>query len=312
MPKVSVVMSVYNESFELIKNAIDSILNQTFKELEYIIIIDNPERTDLIQSIKRMALTDSRIKIVINEENIGLPLSLNKGIELSTTPYIVRMDADDISLPQRISKQYNVMVNNDYDVVSTSYYIMDENGKTTGYNDTVDYGNPIEEVLPFKNIIHHPTTIIKKDMLEKVGGYRNVKSAEDYDLWLRMILDGAKFYKLKDKLFKYRIRESGISQSNKGFQIASFIYIKKLFLERLKTGKDSFSEENQSKFIKKLLKNNDLKVAESYARLESLRSKDTKIERNFIKMKILLTNNVYRQLFLQNSKNYVYLKILKG
>lgn len=303
-PKVSVVMSVYNESIDLIKTAINSILNQTFKDFEYIIIVDKPDRKKMISEINDIAKEDKRIRLLINETNLGLPLSLNKGIELSRSPYILRMDADDISLETRIEKQYNFINSSNYDVVSTSYYIMDECGKMIGFDDTVNYNNNIEKLLPHKNIIHHPTTIMRKEILEKVNGYRNIKSAEDYDLWLRMMLVGAKFHKLSDKLFKYRIRMSGISQSNKAYQIATFIYIKKLFIERLETGKDSFSVEKHRDFVENLISGKEEKVAESYAILESNKTqKNThKLKSYFIRLKIVLTDKVYREYFFQNLK----------
>ena len=103
MVAISVVMSVYNEPVDWIRQSIDSILNQTFRYFEFIIINDNPEGISQKKMLKDFAAKDNRIKIIENEENKGLTKSLNIGISKATGKYIARMDADDISMPDRKS-----------------------------------------------------------------------------------------------------------------------------------------------------------------------------------------------------------------
>ena len=113
--KISVIMTVYKESKEELKESFESIINQTYKNIEFIIVIDNPKEQWRIDFIK--SYNDSRVKLVVNKENLGLPLSLNKALKLVTGNYIARMDADDISMPERIEKQLDFLKKNNYDLV---------------------------------------------------------------------------------------------------------------------------------------------------------------------------------------------------
>ena len=109
MPKLSVVMSVYNEPTEWITQSIDSILNQTFRDFEFIIINDNPEREENESLLNSYSQKDKRIVVIKNEQNLGLTKSLNIGINEAKGDYIVRMDADDYSFPERFEKQVQFM-----------------------------------------------------------------------------------------------------------------------------------------------------------------------------------------------------------
>ncbi len=102
-------MSTYNETVEELKKAIDSILTQTFKNFEFIIILDNPQNYEHKKVINEYLSKDKRIIFLINESNIGLAASLNEGIENAKGDYIARMDADDISMPNRLEKEYNYL-----------------------------------------------------------------------------------------------------------------------------------------------------------------------------------------------------------
>ena len=112
MKKVSIIMSVYNEIETEVELSINSILNQTYLNLEIIIVIDNPNNEALIKKIKKYSEKDNRIKCIYNDKNIGLANSLNKGLKISTGDYIARMDADDISYPLRIEKQVEYLEKN--------------------------------------------------------------------------------------------------------------------------------------------------------------------------------------------------------
>ena len=112
MPKITVLMSIYKEPIDWMILSIDSIIEQTYKDFEFIIINDNPERLDNTKLLEKYLKKDSRIKIVNNSENIGLTKSLNKGLAVSTGEYIARMDADDISLPTRFEKQIAFLESN--------------------------------------------------------------------------------------------------------------------------------------------------------------------------------------------------------
>src|SRR5699024_5552594 len=118
---VSVIMSVYNETETELALAIESILNQTYKDIEFIIVLDAPDNELVLKLIKKYQTSDDRIKIIINNQNQGLAKSLNTGIKSSSGEYIARMDADDISFKNRLDVQISFLEKNaDYDIVSTN------------------------------------------------------------------------------------------------------------------------------------------------------------------------------------------------
>ena len=122
MKKVSILMSIYNESEREIGLSINSILEQTYEDIELIIVIDNPkEKEKYLKLLEKYTLNYSNIIVSCNEENIGLAMSMNKAFELSNGDYIARMDADDISIKNRIEKEVNIIENHGYDFVFTRY-----------------------------------------------------------------------------------------------------------------------------------------------------------------------------------------------
>lgn len=253
MCKVSVVMSTYNENIEELTQSIESILNQTFKEFEFIIILDNPQNQEHIKILNEYVNKDIRIKFFINEENIGLAKTLNKGIEIAKCKYIARMDADDISLPERLEKQYNILENNkDIDIVSTNKINIDENGaelEKSGSLPTED--KEIKRILEKMSIIVHPSVMFRKDRIEQLGKYREFPASQDYDLWLRACNENYKFYIIDEYLIKYRIRSNNISNKNPLKQWVIHEYIFKLYKQRMQKVKDNFSIEDLNKYLQK-------------------------------------------------------------
>lgn len=245
---ISVLMSIYNEKKVWVKDAISSILNQTYQDFEVIIIVDNPKLSkDLISYLNFLAENDSRIKIYFNETNIGLAMSLNKGLKYVSGDFIARMDADDISMPERFQKEIEYLKKTGKDLVSCQRINISEDGNEM---DIVMHlsDNPNRE-LPFTNFIVHPGVMVRTEVLKALHGYRNFYMSQDYDLWLRMITYGYDIGVLKDVLLKYRIRKNGISEKNKLEQFYISEYQKKLYRERLRTGQDSFSEDNLKEYI---------------------------------------------------------------
>ena len=110
MPKISVLMSVYNEPVDWMRQAIESILNQTYKDFEFIIVNDNPEREENQLVLNEYRDKDSRISVLCNDQNIGLTKSLNKGLENANCEFVARMDADDIAFPDRLKLQLQYLL----------------------------------------------------------------------------------------------------------------------------------------------------------------------------------------------------------
>lgn len=255
-------MSCFNENEKDVKKAIDSILNQTFSDYEFIIILDNPQNIKLKKILTDYEKKDKRIKLIFNTENIGLAMSLNKGIENSNYEIIARMDADDISLPFRFEKEIEFLEKHkDIDLVSSTVIVIDEddNEVRTRFPYFKNAKN-INKALEKNNFISHPCAMFRKKAFMNVGKYRNFPTAQDYDLWLRFIDNNSNAYIFREPLLKYRERNESISNSKAYLQFLCQSYIKKLHLERKKNGHDSFSETNLQLFFEENNYNNSYVV----------------------------------------------------
>ncbi len=207
-PVITVLMPVYNAE-KFLKEAIESILNQTFSDFEFLIIDDGS--VDNSAKIIR-SYSDSRIRYIQNEKNQGISFTLNKGIELASSEYIARMDADDISYPARLEKQYQYFRDNpDCTLVSSWIRGINAAGEA-GY---VDKLNPAFYFynLIFTCWIYHPTVMYKREIVKKVGMYRSMYS-EDFDLWWR-ISRNYPFYTLPEVLLDYRATETSLWRETK-------------------------------------------------------------------------------------------------
>lgn len=199
--KVSVIMGVYNSDEKKLERAINSILNQTYKNIE--LIICNDSSTNGIDKYLN-TLDDNRIILLSNQTNKGLAYSLNHCLENATGEYIARMDDDDISDITRIEKEVAFLRNNpDFDIVGTGIWLIDEN-KVWGADKMKEY--PSKEDLLFGVVHVHPTIMVRKSAYDRVGGYRALKKTrrtEDYDLYMRMYASGSKGYNIQENLFYY-------------------------------------------------------------------------------------------------------------
>ncbi len=250
---VSVIMCAYNESVRELSLATKSILRQTYEEIEFIIVLDNPQNKVLLQEIRRFEESDKRVKVIINSHNMGLANSLNVGINYASGEYIARMDADDIASKYRLKKQVEYLDGHaECDVVGTDRYDIDENNKIIYtkhivINDTNDFLRAMQQY----NTIIHPSVMFRRSAYNVVKGYRDFKASQDYDLWLRMLKQGLKFHIIEEPLLLYRVREQGITRKNFAFQHANHEYIKHLNKKENK-GQNYFSEEERDNYYKKL------------------------------------------------------------
>lgn len=210
MPKVSVVMSVYNGE-RLVKEAVDSILNQTFTDFEFI-IIDDGSADHSSEILFEKAKLDKRIHVVVNQENIGLTKSLNKALSLANGKYIARMDADDVSLPERLAKQVNFLETHpEIGVLGTGVQIVDGYGNTSQTWQFSTQHGVLRWCLCFFNPIVHPSVMMRRQIVERAGGYSSdTMFAQDYDLWRR--LSGVtRLSNLQDVLLHLRKHDANVS-----------------------------------------------------------------------------------------------------
>lgn len=223
---ISVIMSTYKEDEKLLRESIESILNQTYRNFEYIIILDYPDNDVHKRVIEEYALKDDRIHFYINEKNMGLTDSLNRGLSLCHGEYIARMDADDISLPDRLERQMKYLEKNHYDLIGGITEMINENGSLLYSIKSVPTDpKKINKALRYSQCIAHPTWLGKKEVFEKNAGYRHMPLCEDYDFTLRAVLNGFVISNLNEPVLKYRMTSNSISRSNLFEQYLYMSYI---------------------------------------------------------------------------------------
>lgn len=223
---ISVIMSTYKEDERLLRESIESILNQTYRDFEYIIILDYPDNVVHKSVIEEYALKDDRIHFYVNEKNMGLTDSLNRGLSLCHGEYIARMDADDISLPDRLERQLEYLEKNHYDLIGGITEMINENGSLLYSIKSVPTDpKKINKALRYSQCIAHPTWLGKKGVFEKNAGYRHMPLCEDYDFTLRAVLNGFVISNLNEAVLKYRMTSNSISRSNLFEQYLYMAYI---------------------------------------------------------------------------------------
>ena len=208
---VSVVMSVYNAE-RYVAEATESILNQTFEDFEFI-IIDDGSTDKSLKILERYAKQDDRIRL-ISRANRGLAASLNEGIELARAPLIARMDADDVSLPERLDKQVAYMAHHTECVaLGTGKEVIDGKGRllTRNPSEHCCHDAITDGLMRGKCWMIHPSTMLRKDMVRRIYGYRpEFRVAQDYDLWLRLSEVG-ELANLPEPLIRYREHSQSVS-----------------------------------------------------------------------------------------------------
>lgn len=227
-PRVTVLMPIYNGETYL-KEATDSILNQTYKDFEFLIINDgSKDRSAEIIS----KYTDPRINLVHNEKNLGLITTLNNGIEIAKGEYIVRMDCDDISVPDRIEKQVKFMDENPEVGMSSSCVELYGLHRKMFYKIPSDY-EEIKCDFLFNVPFFHPAMILRKSTLNKYNlRYPDQLYSEDHALWIK----ASKLFPLKnipEALVYYRIHKSQICQACSSEQSVTTINLRKNLLHEL-------------------------------------------------------------------------------
>lgn len=235
-PKVSVLMPVYNGEL-YIREAIDSILNQTFSDFE-LIIIDDCSTDGSVAVIK--TYTDSRIRLFTNPVNKGVSFTTNYGNKLARAEYVARMDCDDISLPQRLAKQVQYLDRHpEIAIVGTQNISIDTDGKIVPAQDMFPRPaapSSIRWTASYECPFIHSSVMYRKQILPgKVGEYdENLKMGEDYEMWLRLLHHNYNLANLKEVLIEYRIHPKSAMNSISIFtRIKSVDSIKKHYLDAL-------------------------------------------------------------------------------
>jgi glycosyltransferase involved in cell wall biosynthesis len=218
MHTISVLMPVYNAQ-PYLEKSVESILNQSFTDFEFIIINDGSTDGSLA-ILQQYAQKDSRIRL-ISRENRGLVKTLNEGLRLAKAPLIARMDADDIAAPERFALQKDFMDNNtDYICVGGRIRVIDEKGRFLIIAATkLDHAEVELSALQGITPICHPTAMLRKEQIDLIGGYQECDyPAEDLSLFLSLSEHG-KLGNLDAIVLDYRIHNQSISTSKNALQI---------------------------------------------------------------------------------------------
>ena len=182
-PKVSVIMSVYNDHLHL-RQAINSIINQSFKNFEFIIVDDysNKKTKKILKNFNNKKF----IKIIKNKKNLGLARSLNLAIKRSKGEYIARIDADDYSYKSRLKEQLVCFKRNSNLSILGSNAIIYDKSKNSKKTKLPLTNNDIIKSLLYKNPLMHSSIMFKKIFIKQIGGYNeDYLRCQDYELWLR-------------------------------------------------------------------------------------------------------------------------------
>ncbi len=220
--KISVIMGIFNCETTL-SESIDSILNQTYKNIELIMCDDgSADNTYKIASEYKEKYPD-KIILIKNDKNMGLNFTLNRCLEVATGEFIARQDGDDVSLPERLEKELEILENNpEISIVSTRMYRFDENG-IFGEDTLIECPQNLDFVKasPF----NHATCLVRKEAYDAVDGYTvnpKLLRVEDYHLWSKMYALGYKGYNIMTPLYKMRDDRNAANRRKYKYRINEF------------------------------------------------------------------------------------------
>lgn len=204
--KISVIMGIYNTlSKEMLETSINSILNQTYTDFEFI-ICDDGSTNECKKWAEEICKNDKRVRFIENEKNKGLAFTLNHCLEYAKGQYIARMDDDDESVLDRFEKQVNFLDNNpDIGLVASNMNLFDDESGIWGERKYKEYVK-CEDFL-YRVAVAHPTIMARREAYDIVNGYLDIPKTlrvEDYDCFMRMFAKGIKMYNFQEPLLNYR------------------------------------------------------------------------------------------------------------
>ena len=210
MDLISVIIPYFKKK-NFIETTIKSVLNQTYKHFEIILIYDDNDFSEL-EFLKKLNQSDTRIKIILNKKNLGAGESRNKGIEKSAGKYIAFLDADDIWNEKKLELQLNFMKSNNFDITHCSYHIVDKDNKILGIRIARDFDN-LNSLLKSCDI-GLSSVMLKKEILNNEYKFPKLKTKEDFVLWLTLLKNDYKIFGLNKILVKWQKSKNSLSSSS--------------------------------------------------------------------------------------------------
>lgn len=318
-PLVSVITPVYNREKYLAK-CIESILNQTYENFEFIIIDDNS--SDLtVNIIKDYLLRDSRIKFLENNKNLGATLSFNRGLDIAKGKYIARMDSDDISFLDRFKKQVDIFESwHDLEVLGTGAVLIDHKENEIGRKQFPSNFKKISNIIKTGVPVFDPSVMMRSSTLKEINGFDNrLAPADDYHLWLTLFKQKKIISNIDDYLIKYRLHDSNLSKVASREQLQKSFLALKIYNSNFSTD-EFFNQKNHldlTSFEELLIKywdgSNTNKEGSIRIIKEYFSSKEYKLKNNEIKVLILLKGLLKKKSFsfLWYLSKFLFIKFLK-
>jgi glycosyltransferase involved in cell wall biosynthesis len=292
---ISVLMPVFNTD-KYVHQSIQSILNQSFEDFEFIIINDGStdDSLKIIQSFQ-----DKRIRIIQNEKNLGLIKTLNKGIDLAKGKYIARIDADDIAHPERLAKQFDFLEKNpNYALVGTqAKFIFGDKLSNSKFKMETE-SDLLVTLSLFNSPFIHPSVMIRTAILKEFYYDEDFTTAEDYELWTR-ILRKYPCANLDESLLSYRLHDNNISTLQNNKQLES---VKRIYRSNLEYIKMPYMELDLDIY---------LKISGSYQQKISIRDLESMSEW-LVKMQThLLKEGIYQEEIIKKTVGIVWYQVCK-
>lgn len=233
--QISVLMSVYkNEKPEYLDMALRSILDQTQKAEEVILVLDGELTTELYNVVNKFKRFD-KIKVYPIDKNVGLGKALNYGLSKCKNELVARMDTDDIAKPNRLERQLKEFIN-DSELCICSADVLEFDGDIDNVIATKELPTQHDDIVKYskkRNPFNHPVVMFRKIDIEKVGGYKHFYLFEDYYLWIRLISEGFKTKNIDEPLLFMRANEDMYARRG-GLKYAKSIFLFKRELLKMK------------------------------------------------------------------------------
>jgi glycosyltransferase involved in cell wall biosynthesis len=305
-PLVSVVMACYREPLAWLELAIDSILQQSMHDIELIVVIDDPDNALICDFLNQKQLSDERLVIIKNSQNMGLPTSLNIGIEQTKSALIARMDADDISLSKRLQMQYDYLqAHPDVSLLGSAIENIDDSGESLGITQFQIVDQVIRKIIPYCSVACHPTWMFRKSMFESIGCYRMLQGAEDYDLLYRILDAGGSISNLDTPLLKYRLHSASITSGMNLKRYKVRHYIKALHQQRIAKGQDQYDVNELNRVLSQ--QKDSLLVASLITKLRKAEAKSSLAKYLYLMTLFCCSADVRERIF-----DHVRLRVIIG
>jgi glycosyltransferase involved in cell wall biosynthesis len=236
-PTISVVLTTF-QGERYLRAAMQSILDQTFRDFE-LIVVDDASQDRTASILREIQALDARVVVVRHDHNQGGTVALNTGLARARGKFIAIMDHDDISLPQRLEKEISFLrAHPEYACVGSNIQIIDESGRMIQTPKLPTDPDKIAKQLPTRNPMFHPTIMFRNDPTIR---YREkIRYAMDYDLYLRWVAEAKRIANLPDVLLQYRLSSSSATLVQRAQQELFTRHVRTWYAERLRTGHDSY------------------------------------------------------------------------